>query len=161
MLISGKHFTALILAASVAIAALSSAPDNQRVHAAATPAPVDEAEVVEEDMHEFMEYVFQPTYRRLKAAMAEKPADRSGWKAIKSDALILAESCNLLFARTPEDNGSDWNHHAAASRKDGAALYRSARDQNFEKASTAYKSMLENCNACHRQFEDGRHILSP
>jgi hypothetical protein len=108
-----------------------------------------------------MEYVFQPTYRRLKVSMAQEPADNSGWKAIKSDSLILAESCNLLFARTPDEDGADWNKHAAASRTDGAALYQAARAKDFAKATASYKAMLENCNACHRQFENGKHILQP
>lgn len=123
--------------------------------------PVDEAEIVEDSMHEFMEYVFQPTYRRLKVSMANEPADKNGWKAIKSDSLILAESCNLLFARTPDEDGADWNKHAVASRLNGAALYKSAGAKDFAKATAAYKSMLESCNACHRQFEDGKHILTP
>ena len=112
-------------------------------------------------MHEFMEYVFQPTYRRLKVSMSKEPADKNGWKAVKSDALILAESCNLLFARTPSEDGDEWNQHAAASRKDGAALYQAARGKDFAAATAAYKSMLENCNGCHRQFENGKHILTP
>ncbi len=121
----------------------------------------DEAEVVEDSMHEFMEYVFQPTYKRLKVTMAAAPADNSGWKAMKSDALILAESCNLLFARTPDEDAADWKKHTVASRTKGAELYQAAKAKDFEKATTAYKSMLENCNACHRQFEDGKHILQP
>jgi hypothetical protein len=121
----------------------------------------DGPKVVEDSMHEFMEYVFQPTYRRLKVSMAAAPTDNKGWKAVKSDSLILAESCNLLFARLPEKGAADWARHATASRIDGAALYRAARGKDFAKATAAYKSMLNNCNACHRQFENGRHILVP
>lgn len=130
---------------------------------AATAAAVagDEPRVIEDSMHEFMEYVFQPTYRRLKASMANVPADGKAWKPIKSDALILAESCNLLFMRKPDENGNDWARHATASREYGAELYKAAREKKFEAATTAWKKMLDNCNACHRQFEDGKHILTP
>lgn len=123
--------------------------------------PADEPRIVEDSMHEFMEYVFQPTYRRLKASMANEPADSKAWKPIKSDALILAESCNLLFMRKPDEDASDWAKHAAASRDDGAKLYKAARAKEFGAATDAWKNMLNNCNACHRQFEEGRHILSP
>ena len=121
----------------------------------------DEPEIVEDSMHEFMEYVFQPTYRRLKDSMASEPADNRGWKAIKSDSLILAESCNLLFVRKPDDGAVDWAKHAAASRTHGSELYQAARTKDYANATAAYKSMLNNCNACHRQFEDGKHILEP
>lgn len=154
----------LVLTAAVGTALLqqvSQADNRYVVTAAPVPAAADKAEIVEDSMHEFMEYVFQPTYRRLKVTMAAEPQDNAGWKAMKSDALILAESCNLLFERTPEEDGDDWNRHSAASRNDGGALYQAARSKDFAKATTAYKSMLDNCNACHRQFEDGKHILAP
>lgn len=154
----------LFTAAACVLAAMLNFPtpsDARATPVSSAPAEDNKAEVVEDSMHEFMEYVFQPTYRRLKKTMAEAPADNSGWKAMKSDSLILAESCNLLFARTPDEDGTDWNQHAAASRKDGADLYKAARSKDFEKATAAYKSMLVNCNACHRQFENGKHILTP
>lgn len=116
---------------------------------------------VEESMHEFMEYVFQPTYRRLKASMATAPADNAGWKAVKADSLSLAESCNLLLGRKPEEHAADWVKHAVASRTAGAALYNAAKTKDFTAATTSYKTMLESCNACHRQFEEGKHILQP
>lgn len=117
--------------------------------------------IVEDSMHEFMEYVFQPTYKRLKITMASAPENNSGWKAMKSDALILTESCNLLFPRTPDEDGADWKKHSVASRTNGAELYKAARAKDFAKATGAYKAMLESCNACHRQFENGKHILTP
>jgi hypothetical protein len=118
-------------------------------------------EIVEDSMHEFMEYVFQPTYRRLKVSMQSAPADNKAWKPIKSDSLILAESCNLLFVRTPEQDADDWVKHTVASRDAGAELYRAAQAKKFDVAKTAWTKMLDNCNACHRKFEEGKHILAP
>ncbi len=144
------------LAISILVTASSDAQEKQE-HTAAE----NHAMIVEDSMHEFMEYVFQPTYKRLKVSMAAEPKDKAGWKAIKSDSLILAESCNLLFARAPKENADDWNNHSVKSREDGAKLYKAAGAKQFAQATAAYKSMLENCNACHRQFEKGRHILKP
>lgn len=116
---------------------------------------------VEDSMHEFMEYVFQPTYKRLKTSMAAAPADNTGWKAVKSDALILAESCNLLYGRKPSEHAADWVKHATASKSAGADLYKAAKAKDFDAAAKSYRIMLDNCNACHRQFENGKHILQP
>lgn len=121
----------------------------------------DSPMIIEDSMHEFMEYVFQPTYKRLKVTMAVKPESNAGWKAMKSDALILAESCNLLFPRTPDEDGADWKKHSVASRTTGAELYQAARAKDFDKATGAYRLMIKSCNACHRQFENGKHILQP
>lgn len=128
--------------------------------AAATDAG-DATVPVEPDMHEFMEYIFQPTFRRLKPAMAAEPADRSAWKAIKSDALILAEGGNLLLDRQPEDDVADWIRHSVQVRDFGGQLYRAAKAKDYTSARRHYEAMTKNCNACHHQFAGGEHILTP
>ena len=118
-------------------------------------------EPVEDDMHEFMEYVFQPTYRRLKAEMAEQPADNQAWKAIKSDSLILAEGGNLLLIRTPDEKADSWNEHSAAVRELAGELYASAKAKDYAAAREHYTTMLQKCNSCHNDFADGEHQLKP
>ena len=115
---------------------------------------------VEEDMHEFMEYVFQPTYQRLKRSMADLSADQANWKAIKSDALILAESANLLIGRATEGE-TLWQKHATETRQAGATLYLAAKAKDVEQSRAGYVSMLSRCNACHQDFADGEHQLQP
>lgn len=143
----------------ISIAMVSFGPEGQIAHAEDS----DDAglESVEDSMHEFMEYVYQPTYKRLKAAMAAKPTDKSGWKAIKADSLVLAECANLLLIRTPDENSGEWNKAALATRKLGAELYRAAAANEFDAATKAYTSMLTNCNACHKTFADGKYQLKP
>ncbi|QDT90197.1 cytochrome c [Gimesia algae] len=121
----------------------------------------DTGEPVEPDMHEFMEYVFQPTYKRLKRAMAAEPADRNAWKTIKTDSLILAEGGNLLLLHDPGKNRTEWDAHSVQVRKAGGQLYKSAKAKDFKAAQMHYQSMLKNCNACHQQFADGKHQLKP
>lgn len=118
-------------------------------------------EPVESDMHEFMEYVFQPSYKRLQAAMASEPADNAGWKAIKAEALVLAESGNLVILRGGDEDRAAWIAHASGSRTHGGKLYAAAREKNFAAAQEHYKAMLQSCNACHDQFAGGEHQLSP
>jgi len=153
----------LLLACCLTVAGLalvSAAPESSFAAGYSGSADGDVVPV-EKSMHEFMEYVFQPTYLRLKQSMATAPTDNKGWKAVKSDSLILAESCNLLFSRAPEEGHADWIAHAKASREKGGALYAAAAAKDFTAADTAWKSMLESCNGCHKQFEEGKHILKP
>jgi hypothetical protein len=116
---------------------------------------------VEKDMHEFMEYVFQPTYKRLKLAMAAAPAENAAWKGIKADALILAEGGNLLLLRAPEKDAAAWNELSAAVREAGGKLYQAAKQKDYPAARPHYEAMLKKCNACHDQFADGEHQLAP
>lgn len=118
-------------------------------------------EPVEKDMHEFMEYVFEPTFQRLKPAMASEPADSKGWKVIKADGLILAEGGNLLLARQPEEEADEWNRLATTVRKHGGELYAAGKKKDFSAAKSAYVAMVTSCNECHQKFAGGEHQLEP
>ncbi len=116
---------------------------------------------VETNMHEFMEYVFQPTYRRLKPAMDSSHAAEPAWKTIKSDSLILAETSNLLLLHTPPKDPGKWNETSVAVRDAASQLYKFARQRDFAASRKTYEQMLTSCNACHKQFAGGKHMLSP
>lgn len=151
--------TGIVVAGFVAVSVMSRDSGPVRADdpgaASAAPAPV------EDDMHEFMEYVFQPTYLRLQAAMAEEPADNAGWKAIKSDSLILAEGGNLLLIRPSEEAAGAWNEHSVAVRELGGELYGAAKAKDYASARRHYTAMLVRCNGCHDDFADGEHQLAP
>ena len=63
-----KFFIQILLGFLVATVAISSG------RAQDSDDPV--MEPVEFDVHEFMEYAFEPTFAQLKEALAQKPADR-------------------------------------------------------------------------------------
>lgn len=127
----------------------------------AASAAKERIEAVEPDMHEFMEYYFEPSFKRLKAAMADAPTSNAGWKPIKAEGMLMAEGGNLLLVRLPEDDASDWAKHSTAVREDGGNLYRAAKAKDYSQARQHYESMVKNCNACHHQFAGGEHILEP
>ena len=116
---------------------------------------------VETDMHELMEYVFQPPYKRLKSSLASEPADKKAWKSIKSDSLILAEAGNLLLMHVQQDGGEDWAKHSTQVRDAGGLFYKASKKRDFAAARKNYETMIQNCNACHTQFANGKHILKP
>ena len=115
-----------------------------------------------DNMHHFMEYIAQPSYRSLKKSFAgEAPKDRRGWKSIKSHALILAETSALVADRVPEGATEEqtalWRQISFDVYKSGKDLYKSAGD--FEAAKKNYGIMLESCNKCHKEFDNGKHQL--
>lgn len=130
------------------------------VHAADTE-PATKPAPVEADMHEFMEYLFQPTYKRLVTQMAAAPENNQGWKAIKADSLILAEGGNLLLFHAPKEEQADWIKHSVQVRDLGGQLYRAAKAKDFPAARQHYEAMVKSCNACHTQFAGGEHQLKP
>ncbi len=155
--ISFALLTTTFLALAVCLTMIPSASTFAAAaeNGAAEPAPV------EPDMHEFMEYVFQPNFRALKPAMASEPSDRKVWSTIKSSSLILAEGGNLLLIREAQTDQDDWDKHAVAVRDFGGKLYRAAQAKDYSTARKNYEAMIKNCNACHQQFAGGEHILTP
>ncbi|MAT13887.1 MAG: hypothetical protein CMJ46_01295 [Planctomyces sp.] len=120
-----------------------------------------ELKPIESDPHEFMEYVFQPNYKKLKAALASEPTDGKGWYDVKSGALILSEGGNLLLMRTPDEKADEWNSHAVHVRDLAAEVYHAAHDKNYDKAVSSYKEMLKSCNDCHNKVGHGEPNLKP
>ena len=129
----------------------------------AVPAANLELEIVPVDtnMHDFMEGMFQAPYRRLKVSIAAEPTDNNGWKAIRSDILILAEGSNLLVLRKPEKEQAKWDEISLASKNAGEMAFKAAKTKNFAETRKAYESMLVHCNECHKTFANGKHQLAP
>jgi hypothetical protein len=146
--------------ASLGIAAWTLVTVDSPVEADDAKPADNDIQPVDDDIHHFMEYVFEPNYKRLKAAMATEPADKQVWKGIKGDALTLAECANLLAMRVPED-GYMWKDISLRVRGQGSQLYQAARKSDYASARKAYTSMLQQCNACHKKFADGKHQLTP
>ncbi len=116
---------------------------------------------VDTNMHDFMEGMFQAPYRRLKVAIATEPTDNNGWKAIRSDLLILAEGSNLLVLRKQEKDQIKWDAFSVESKKAGEMAFKAAKTKNFAETRKAYESMLVQCNDCHKTFANGKHQLAP
>jgi hypothetical protein len=120
-----------------------------------------QVEPIEPDVHEFMEYMFEPTYQRLKGEIAKLASNESPWKALKADSLVLAEGTNLLLGRGPDEQRADWLKHAVAARHAAGEVYRSAKAKDAAKTKNAYATMIRQCNACHKHFAEGEHQLEP
>lgn len=116
------------------------------------------SEPVEKSINTHMSLLFKPSYKRLKELMRESPKDAAGWRAIQSEALLLAESGGNLTARRDEAIGLGkddyWMKNSKAVRKQGADLYNAAKEKNFEAATRSYRGLTTSCNACHRS-----HVL--
>ena len=157
-----KSASLLVLGILVTLGLLSSNSTSLDTSGAALAAPPTSGpQPVDESMHHFMEYVFEPNYKRLKANMASEPKDKQTWKGIKGDALTLAEATNLLMTRGPKQNGYAWAPLSVAVRTRGSELYQAARKSDYTAARKAYTAMLTNCNACHEKYADGKHQLQP
>ena len=117
-----------------------------------------------DNMHHFMEYVFEPRYKEIKKTVNLAPS-KPGFKKIKACGLTLAEAANLLMRRAPEDATKEekltWVKYARDVREHAALLYQAAREKNHLKVVATYRQTIGKCNVCHQQFADGKYQLSP
>ena len=121
--------------------------------------PIDEQFVEVDNMHHFMEYICEPSYKGLKATLATEPLNRRAWKPFKNHALVLAETATMVAARAPEDEAKakEWKTIALAVHKTGTALYKSAG--KYDQAKKHYGLMIDQCNKCHTVFAEGKYQL--
>src|SRR4051794_9859559 len=100
-----------------------------------------------------MEGMAQPNYRSLNRLLKDKPADNDTWAFVRGQALLLAETGNLLLLRPPRNNGRDtWMKLAMAMRDEAAELARKAAARNHAGSKTALQNVTNACNRCHQTF---------
>ncbi len=161
-----KLIFTLIVSLTVCISLGLAYPTTQDGDAKAVEAEksddTEEAFAPVDNMHHFMEYICEPSYKTLQASMANKPANRRAWSPIKSAALILAETSSIVAARGPKDDEkkmAEWNKISADVYTSAKALYGAAGKGNYDLAKKQYGLMIENCNKCHTVFDNGKHQL--
>jgi hypothetical protein len=92
-------------------------------------------------------------YRSLEKHLKKKPADAETWTFARGQALIIAETGNLLLLRPPRNKGRDtWMKLAMANRDAAGALARQLGAQDYEKSKAAFASLTASCNRCHTTF---------
>ena len=117
---------------------------------------------IEEDVHEFMEYINGPVFARLRKLLAEEPKGRPEWRQARGYALVLGETGNLLMIRPPEeDEAAGWKRFSAALRDEGAKLYEATKKRDYKIAREHYIALARQCNTCHNEFSDGEPVIEP
>ncbi len=115
---------------------------------------------------EFMKLLVDPTYEKLKDAVAAPPAKRAEWRALYVAAFSLAEINNLYFSRGDEEFMSkpEWKTECDKTQALTVTLAESIRAQaDYAVVKENFIAVMKNCNDCHRQFEPGEidEILPP
>jgi hypothetical protein len=101
-----------------------------------------------------MEGMTLPNYRGLETQLQKKPADAEGWTFVRGQALLVAESGNLLMLRPPKNQGQDaWMRLAADLRDRATDVARQAANRNYEKAVNSVGDLTAACNRCHQTFQ--------
>jgi cytochrome c556 len=101
-----------------------------------------------------MEGLAQPNLRGLGKALKDRPAEAEAWRFARGQALLVAETGNLLMMRPPKvkDTTDTWMARSTELREAAAALARSAAAQDYPQARSGLAAVANACNRCHQSF---------
>jgi hypothetical protein len=149
---------ALALAGAVALVLTAPAAPQQRGSRAvprpdpegSRPLPRPEA-IAETKL--LMEGINLANFRGLERLLREKPAGAEAWTYARGQALLIAETGNLLLLRPPRAQGQlTWMDQAADLRTVATRLARATADGDFERSRTGLSALAATCNRCHQTF---------
>jgi hypothetical protein len=105
------------------------------------------------ETHLLMEGLAQPNYASLEKNLAQRPTDADSWNFSRGQALLLAETGNLLMLRPPRSGGQDvWMQRATELREASANLAKQTAAKDFERSQAALHDVANVCNRCHQNF---------
>jgi len=100
-----------------------------------------------------MEGLANANYRSLSRLLKNKPADAATWGFARGQALLIAETGNLLLLRPPRNSGRDtWMRLGMDMRDKATAVARAAAAQDYAKSKAALGALTASCNRCHQTF---------
>lgn len=103
--------------------------------------------------HELMELFNKPYFMMLKQEMQQAPSGREDekWKSIADRGLQAAELTNLIAIRELQDEHRQvFEQRNSALREAGMNLAAKAKSKDWEQTQAAYRTLVQNCNACHQ-----------
>ena len=142
-----KLFRPIVLATLAAGIALPAGAQERKALAAPKLVSVAETKLI-------MEGMTLPNYRGIAQHTDKKPADVETWAFVRGQALLVAESGNLLMLRPPKNQGQDaWMRNAADLRETGTELARQSAARDYDKTRAALGELTNTCNRCHQTFQ--------
>jgi hypothetical protein len=124
-------------------------PKTQPKPAPASPLPLQA--VAETRL--LMEGLALANFRGLDTLLKEKPADAESWAFARGQALLIAETANLLLLRPPRNDGRDpWINRTMDLRNAAISLARNISDRDYAKSKAGLVGLANACNRCHQTF---------
>lgn len=100
-----------------------------------------------------MEGLLQSNFRGLENHLKQRPADNETWAFVRGQALLIAESGNLLLLRPPKNAGQDvWMDRAADLREQAVRVAQQAAARDVERCQLALIDLAGACTRCHQSF---------
>ncbi len=100
-----------------------------------------------------MEGLAHPNFRGVERILGKKPIDDSSWVFARGQALLIAETANLLMLRPPKNQGEPiWFARSMELRGQAQQLADMLSKKDLERGKAALQGVANSCNRCHQNF---------
>jgi hypothetical protein len=100
-----------------------------------------------------MDGLNQANFTGLERLLKQKPADAEAWSFARGQALLIAETGNLLMLRPPKNPGEvAWMDRCRELREAATGLARAVSTRDFDRSRTALTDVADACTRCHQTF---------
>jgi hypothetical protein len=137
----------LLAGAALAQAPPNPAPDSPNQ----TPVPASPYRNVG-NMSRLMIDIIYPTSDAIFYVDRDEPKTEVQWNALASQALILAESGNLLMMPGRARDQGNWIADSKLMIDAGAEAYRAARAKDLDGVRAVNDKLYQSCVSCHTQY---------
>jgi len=124
---------------------------------AQTPAPFQPVG----NMSQLMVDVIYPTSDAIFYVERTPPKNDQDWGVLRTNALTLAESGNLLMMGPRARDQSDWIKDAKMLVDAGTAAYKAARAKDLNGVVSVNDQLYAACVTCHQQYRPNYRTRLP
>ena len=106
-------------------------------------------------MSEVMVHLIYPTSNAIFYILTRTPTSEAEWGTLEGQALMVAESANLLMMPSRARGREQWIMDARLLLDVGEAALRAAQDRDVEALSELNEQLYQSCITCHQHFRPG------
>lgn len=106
-------------------------------------------------MSDLMVKIIYPASDALFYIESRTPKTDAEWTALEGQALMVAESANLLMLPGRARDQKQWMADAKLMLEAGAAAVKFAKVKNVEAIAGLSDQLMESCTSCHKNYRPG------
>ncbi len=125
--------------------------------APSTPSPSPEAPFLKSvgTMSEVMIDIIFPTSNEVFYVARNENKTEKDWEDLRNNALMLAESANLLMAENRAKDKDRWMKDAKLLWDVGNKAFKAAKVKDLEALKALNDDLYEACQSCHEHYRPG------
>lgn len=106
-------------------------------------------------MSELMVKIIYPTSDALFYIESRTPKTDAEWNVLEGQALMLAESANLLMMPGRARDQKQWMADAKLMLDAGALAVKAVKTKDVEAIAALGDQLVESCTSCHKHYRPG------